>query len=181
MEDKIKAMDAQIRDLQAQLAQLIRDHEAAILEKEDEIRDLQITTDHRTEIIAELNGTIEALKDSHAQIEEDTRNTIENLNAAHRVLLQQNEDMTAELLKRNSDAVQAAYAVKAKGLVVKAKNTDLKKVANGKITKTSERVKVGKKGRKPLIKERKWRDSGFGADSDIENEEVEEEGEALMA
>ena len=181
MEDKIKAMDAQIRDLQAKLAQLVREHEAVILEKEDEIRDLQVTAGHRTEIIAELQGTIEALKDSHAQIEEDTRHTIENLNAAHRALQQQNEDMTAELLKRNADAVQAAYAVKTKGLVVKAQNTDLKKVTNGKITKTSERVKIGKKGRKPLVKERKWRDSGFGADSDIENGEMEEVGEGLLA
>lgn len=173
MEDKIKSLEAQIRELQATLAQLQRDHEATILEKEDEIRDLQVTSDHRTEVIAELQATVETLKESHAQIETDTRNTIEALHAAQRQLQQQNEDMTAELLRRNAEAVEAAQAVKIKGLVVKTQNTDLNKVSNGKITKASERVRIGKKGRKPLVKERKWRDSGFGADSDIENEEVE--------
>ena len=58
------------------------------------------------------------------------------------------------------------------GVVVKSKNTNLNKVSSGKITKVSERVRVGKKGR-GLVKDRKWRDSGFGADSDIENEEEE--------
>ena len=44
----------------------------------------------------------------------------------------------------------------------------------GKVTKVSERVKIGKKSRAgKIVKERKWRDSGFGADSDIENEEVD--------
>ncbi|KAF1973095.1 hypothetical protein BU23DRAFT_554620 [Bimuria novae-zelandiae CBS 107.79] len=183
MEEKIKAQDAQIRELQLAAAQTAREHEAVLREKEDEVRDLQTTLDNRVEIIAELNADMELLKQTFAKQEADTAQTIDQLLDSQRALQQQNEDLAADLKKRNAETLQAAQAMKVKGLVVKSQKADLNKVVHGKIAKTSERVKVAKKGRKPAAKERKWRDSGFGADSDIENEEfdVEEGGEAAVA
>ena len=52
---------------------------------------------------------------------------------------------------------------------VKTQGVDLHRVANGKVTKTSETVKIGKKGKKKVAK-RQW-DSGFGVDENVEEGE----------
>lgn len=171
MEEKIKALEGRIRELEATAAQTALDHEATIFQKETEIQELHLLADTRAETIVEMQAQMETLKETFAQQEADTRQTIDTMLDAQRVLHQQNEDMASALKQRNADTLDAARALKVKGLAVKTQNTSLNKVANGKVTKVSERVKIGKKTRAGKIaKERKWRDSGFGADSDIENE-----------
>ncbi|KAJ4293173.1 hypothetical protein N0V90_008455 [Kalmusia sp. IMI 367209] len=178
-EKKIKDLEARIQNMEDAAAQRALDHEAVIAEKETEIQELHLMGDTRAQTIVELQAQIDQLKDAFAAAEQDTRETIDNLTESQRLLQLQNEDLAAALKKRNADALQAVRDMQVKGVAVKSKAVDLHKVTNGKVAKVSERVKIGKKGRKQL-KERKWRDSGFGADSDIENEEVNETGADLV-
>ncbi|KAF2440397.1 hypothetical protein P171DRAFT_100359 [Karstenula rhodostoma CBS 690.94] len=174
MEDKIRTLEARVRDLEAAVAQQILDHEATIREKEAEVQELHVLADTRVETIVEKEQQIEALKETFAQQEVDSRQTIDALLETQRLAQQQNEDLAAALKKRNAETLGAVRDLQVKGVVIKRQNTNLNKVTNGKVTKVSERVKIGKKSRAgKIVKERKWRDSGFGADSDIENEEVD--------
>ncbi|KAL1611953.1 hypothetical protein SLS60_000176 [Paraconiothyrium brasiliense] len=174
MEEKIRTLEARIRDMEAAAAQAVLDHEAVIREKETEIQQLRVLADTRAETIVEMNAQIDTLKETFAQQELDSRQTIDTLLDSQRLLQQQNEDLANALKKRNAETLEAVQAMQVKGVVVKKQNVNLNKVANGKVTKVSERVKIGKKSRAgKIVKERKWRDSGFGADSDIENEEVD--------
>ncbi|KAJ4357404.1 uncharacterized protein N0V89_001979 [Didymosphaeria variabile] len=174
MEEKIQTLEARIRDLEAAAAQAVLDHESAIREKETEIQQLHLLADTRAETIVEMSAQIDTLKETFAQQELDSRQTIDTLLDSQRLLQEQNEDLANSLKKRNAETLEAVQAMQVKGVVVKKQNTNLNKVANGKVTKVSERVKIGKKSRAgKIVKERKWRDSGFGADSDIENEEVD--------
>lgn len=174
MEEKIRTLEARVRDLEASAAQQVLDHEATIREKEAEIQELHVLADTRVETIVEKEQQIEALKETFAQQELDSRQTIEALLETQRLAQQQNEDLAAALKKRNAETLDAVRNMQVKGVVIKKQNTNLNKVTNGKVTKVSERVKIGKKSRAgKIVKERKWRDSGFGADSDIENGEVD--------
>ncbi|KAL5384050.1 hypothetical protein DPSP01_005526 [Paraphaeosphaeria sporulosa] len=174
MQEKIQTLEARVRDLEAAAAQQVLDHEAIIHEKEREVQDLHVLADTRVETIFEKEQQIEALKETFAAQELDSRQTIDALLETQRLAQLQNEELAAALKKRNADTLDAVRDMQVKGVVIKKKDTSLNKVTNGKVTKISERVKVGKKTRAGKVaKERKWRDSGFGADSDIENEEVD--------
>ncbi|KAL5413031.1 hypothetical protein PMIN03_003958 [Paraphaeosphaeria minitans] len=174
MQEKIQTLEARVRDLEAAAAQQVLDHEAIIREKEGEVQELHLLADTRVEKILEKDQQIEALKEAFVAQELDSRQTIDALLETQRLAQLQNEELAAVLKKRNADTLDAVRDMQVKGVVIKRKDTSLNKVSNGKVTKISERVKVGKKTRAGKIaKERRWRDSGFGADSDIENEEVD--------
>ncbi|KAF2641747.1 hypothetical protein P280DRAFT_468295 [Massarina eburnea CBS 473.64] len=182
LHDKIALQKSTIDEREKSLQSSRIEHENILAEKNGEIEELRMITDARASHIVDLETQIEQLKEAFLAAEADTRATIDTLTETQRQLQAQNETLADAIKKRNADAVKAVQAMKVKGLEVKTKGVDLRKVADGKISKVSEKVKVGKKGKgRKVISERKWRDSGFGMDEEEENEalgmaEVEEEG-----
>jgi chromosome segregation ATPase len=162
----ISTLEATIKNHQANAAQYATEYEDSVAEFTREIEELQILGTARAETITILQSQIEDLKARFAKQEEDTRVTIDALNLSHRRLLDENEALAAALKQRNANTLKAVQDMKAANVVVKAQNTDLHRVQTGKIIKTTEKVKVGKKGKKRSAI-RSWRDSGM----------FEEEGE----
>ncbi|KAF1947319.1 hypothetical protein EJ02DRAFT_499462 [Clathrospora elynae] len=156
----------QITSLQSSLqeasAERTNEYEETLLERTQEITDMRLLGDARAE-------TIERFR----KAEEDTRITIDTLTLSQRTLQEQNERLADNLKRRNQEALQAISEMKLKRVEIKTQGVDLHRVVAGKVTKTSEKVKVGKKGSKKKVTKRQW-DSGFGVDDNIEDEELEE-------
>lgn len=166
---------ATIKNLQILNAQQQAEYEASRLEMETEITELRLLGDARVETITSLELSIEQIKERARAAEEDNRVTIDGMLLAQRQLQDQNEQLAAALKKRNADALAAIQEMKIKRIEVRSQNLDLNRVVAGKVTKTSEKVKIGKKGKKKVTK-RQW-DSGFGVDENVEDiDEVNGEG-----
>jgi chromosome segregation ATPase len=175
LKSAISTHESTIRTLQATAAQRAEEYEEMLMERTREIEELQMLGTARVETITMMQSQIADLKERFAKQEEDTRLTVDALNLAHRRLMEENETLAAALKKRNADTLKAVQEMKTANVVVKSRHTDLGKVQNGKIVKTTEKVKVGKKGRK--VAARSWRDSGMFDESspskvDGEDEEI---------
>jgi chromosome segregation ATPase len=158
----ISTLEATIHNHQANAAQHAADYEATVTEYTREIEELQLLGTARVETITLLQSQIDDLKARFAKQEEDTRVTIDALNLSHRRLLDENEALAAALKQRNANTLKAVQDMKAAHVVVKSQNTDLHRVQTGKVVKTTEKVKVGKKGKKVRGgAARSWRDSGM--------------------
>ncbi|KAJ4374353.1 hypothetical protein N0V83_003094 [Neocucurbitaria cava] len=165
----ISTQEATIKNLQEASAKRVTEFEETVEERTREITELQLMGDARVETITILEAQITTLKERFEAAEEDTRVTINALMLSQRQLQDQNEQLADALKGRNAEALKAVQEMKLKRVEVKTQGVDLHRVANGKVTKTSEKVKIGKKGRKKATK-RQW-DSGFGVDENIEDGE----------
>ncbi|KAI2474838.1 Myosin-tail-1 multi-domain protein [Pyrenophora tritici-repentis] len=101
---------------------------------------------------------------------EDNQATIDALTLSQRQLQEQNERLADDLKRRNQETLRVIQEMKHKRIEVKTQGVDLHRVINGKVAKTSEKIKIGKKGKKKIAK-RQW-DSGFGVDEAVEDEEL---------
>lgn len=160
----ISTHEATIRNLQASASQRTTEYEEELVERTREIEEMQMMGTARAETITVLQSQIEDLKIRFAKQEEDTRITVDALNLAHRQLLDQNEALSAALKQRNVEALKAVQEMKSANVVIKTQGVDLGRVQNGKVIKTTEKVKVGKKGSKKKVSSRSWRDSGMFED-----------------
>lgn len=181
--DSLKAIittqNATIKNLQNVSADRTAEHEEILEERYREITELQLMGDARAETIVLLEANIEHLKDRFRIAEEDTRVTIDALTLSQRQLQDQNEKLAAALKERNAAALQAIQEMKLQRIEVKTQGVDLNRVVAGKVTKTSEKVKIGKKGSKKKASKRQW-DSGFGIDENVEEEEVNGEDQVAV-
>lgn len=167
LRETINSQERTIKVLQDTAAKRAAEHDERVAELTSEIEDLRTIGHAHTQHIVDLEGQIEDLKERFRAQEEDTRTTIDTLTESQRRLQDQNEQLAAALKKRNADALKAVQEMKVKGIEVKTQGFDLHKVSNGKVTKVTEKVKVGKKGAKKKSTKRQW-DSGFGVDENIE-------------
>lgn len=165
----ISTHEATIKNLQASSAQRATEYEEAIEDRTREITELQLMGDARAETILILETQVSNLKERFEAAEEDTRVTVDALILSQRQLQDQNEQLAAALKARNAEALKAVQEMKLKRVEVKTQGVDLHRVATGKVLKTSEKVKIGKKGKKKVAK-RQW-DSGFGVDENVEDGE----------
>lgn len=174
----IATQAATIENLKNASEQRAQEHEELVEEHTREITELQLLGDSRMDTIVLLEQQIEKLKEQFRLAEEDTRVTIDALTMSQRALQEQNEKLAEKLKERNAAALQAIQEMKAKRVEVRSQTIDLNRVVAGKIAKTSDKVKIGKKGagRKKSSK-RQW-DSGFGVDENVEDEEI---GESSVA
>ncbi|KAI8938733.1 hypothetical protein NX059_004600 [Plenodomus lindquistii] len=175
----IATQAATIQNLEDAAEARAEEHDFVIQERAREIAELQLVGDARMETVLALEAQIEKLKEQFRLAEEDTRVTIDALTTSQRALQEQNEKLADQLKERNASALQAIQEMKAKRIEVRTPTMDLGKVVAGKVTKSAEKVKVGKKGAagKKRSSKRQW-DSGFGVDENVEEEEV---GESSVA
>jgi chromosome segregation ATPase len=166
----IKTQEATIKNLQDTSAKRTTEYEELLEDRTNEITEMRLLGDARAETIVLLEAQIEDMKERFRQAEEDTRATIDALTLSQRQLQEQNERLADDLKRRNQDALQAIQEMKLKRVEVRTSGVDLHRVVNGKVAKTSEKVKIGKKGKKKVSK-RQW-DSGFGVDENVEEEEL---------
>jgi myosin protein heavy chain len=166
----IKTQEATIRSLQDTSAKRSTEYEEMIEERTTELTEMRLLGDARLETIVLLEAQIEEMKERFRLAEEDTRATIDALTISQRQLQEQNERLADDLKRRNQDALQAIQEMKLKRIEVKTQGADLHRVATGKVSKVSEKVKIGKKGKKKVTK-RQW-DSGFGVDENVEDDEL---------
>lgn len=166
----IRTLEAAIQNHKDYAADYAAEYEETVSEYERKIEEQEAFGSAATEAVTILTSQLEDLKAKFAKQEEDTRVTVDALNMSHRRLLEENESLAARLKERNAATLKAVQDMKAANVVVKTQNTDLSKVRTGKVVKTTEKVKVGKKkGRKAAVeKSKSWRDSGMF-------EEVEDE------
>ncbi|KAF2823193.1 hypothetical protein CC86DRAFT_328285 [Ophiobolus disseminans] len=172
----ISTHEATIKTIQDHAAQRAEEYEEMLAERTREIEEMEMIGTARVETITMMQSQIEDLKERFAKQEEDTRLTVDALNLAHRRLMDENETLSAALKQRNAKTLKAVQEMKTAHVVVKSRNVDLSKVQTGKITKTTEKVKVGKKGRK--VATRSWRDSGMfdqSSPGDQEDQEIPED------
>jgi chromosome segregation ATPase len=166
LKDTIRTLEATIKNHQANAAQYATEYEESVNEFTRQIEELQLLGNAHVETITILTSQIEDLKARFAKQEEDTRVTIDALNLSHRRLLEENEALAAALKSRNAATLKSVQDMKTAKIVVKTTGaSDLHKVQTGKVVKTTEKVKVGKKGRK-AVKSRSWRDSGMFDEED---------------
>lgn len=171
----IKTQEATIKSLQDASAKRTTEYEEMIEERTTELTEMRLLGEARLETIILLEAQIEEMKERFRLAEEDTRATIDALTASQRQLQEQNERLADDLKRRNQDALQAVQEMKLKRVEVKTQGVgDLHRVANGKVLKTSEKIKIGKKGKKKVSSRRQW-DSGFGVDENVEDEELNAE------
>ncbi|KAH4607877.1 hypothetical protein HBH82_086960 [Parastagonospora nodorum] len=168
----ISTLEATIKNHQSNAAEFAAEHEETVTTLETEIEELKVMGTAQIETINTLTTQIEELKKRFAKQEQDTRETIDALTLSHRQLLEQNEVLAAALKARNADTLKAVQDMKAAHVVVKARDVDLRKVATGKIVKTTEKVKVGKKGSKKRMTTRNWRDSGMFEEQEDDDAKV---------
>jgi len=166
----IKSHEATIKNLQDTSAKRAAEFEEMIEERNTEITEMRLLGDARAETIVMLEAQIEDMKERFRLTTEDNQATIDALTLSQRQLQEQNERLADDLKRRNQEALRAIQEMKLKRVEVKTQGIDLHRVINGKVTKTSEKIKIGKKGKKKVAK-RQW-DSGFGVDETVEDEEV---------
>lgn len=166
----IKSNEATIKNLQDTSAKRTTEFEEMIEERNTEITEMRLLGDARAETIVILEAQIEDLKERFRLTTEDNQATIDALTLSQRQLQEQNERLADDLKHRNQEALRAVQEMKLKRVEVKTQGLDLHRVINGKVAKTSEKIKIGKKGKKKVTR-RQW-DSGFGVDEAVEDEEL---------
>jgi myosin protein heavy chain len=157
----IKTQEAHIADLKYTAEQQADTYAAEIAEKEEELEDRRIVGDARSEHILTLESQLEELKERFRVQAEDSQNTIQALLDTNLQAIAQQEQLAAANRERTVEALKAVAEMKVKGFEVKTNGVNLKKVVNGKVTKTSEKVKVSKKKSGGRKKSAPSRDSGF--------------------
>jgi hypothetical protein len=162
----ISIHEATIKNHEANAQQYEEEYTMEVTELNKTIEELQLLGTAHIETITILQSQVETLKARFIKQEEDTRTTIDALNLAHRRLLEENEAMAAALKQRNADTLKAVREMKSAQVVIKTQGIDMHKVMNGKVVKTTEKVKVTKKGSKKKIGTRSWRDSGMFDEED---------------
>jgi myosin protein heavy chain len=166
----ISTLEATIKAQQDAADKRANEYEEDLEERATEITELRLMGDARAEDIVALEAQIAEMKATFAKAEEDTRTTIDALLLSQRQLQDQNERLADDLMRRNQEALQAVQEMKLKRVEVKTQGVDLHRVVHGKVGKISEKVKIGKKGKKKVAK-RQW-DSGFGVDDNVEDDEL---------
>jgi len=167
----IATQAATIKNLEAASLKRKQEYEELVEEHTREIMELTLQGDDRAENITLLELQVEKLKEQFRLAEEDTRETTDALMRSHRALQDQNEALAEKLKERNAAALAAVQEMKIKRIEVRTQGIDLNRVIAGKVTKTSERVKVAKKSAgKSKATKRQW-DSGFGIDENVEDED----------
>jgi chromosome segregation ATPase len=179
----ISTLEATITNHQENARQYTIEYQDTVTSLNGQIEDLQVEGIAHVETITKLHSQIEDLKHKFAKQEEDTRVTIDALNLSHRRLLEENEALAAALKQRNADTLKAVQEMKAANVTVKPQSVDLHRVQTGKVVKTTEKVKVGKKGSKKRVATRSWRDSGMFEDQedDVKGGAAEEVDEDFLA
>jgi chromosome segregation ATPase len=182
----ISTLEATIKNHQANAAQYAIEYEESVTEFTRQIEELQLLGNAQVETITILQTQIEDLKARFAKQEEDTRVTIDALNLSHRRLLEENEALAAALKNRNAATLKAVQDMKTAKVVIKTQGaSDLHRVQTGKVLKTTEKVKVTKKGSKKRAATRSWRDSGmFDEEDDTKtgsHEAIDDEEDFLAA
>jgi chromosome segregation ATPase len=157
----ISIHEATIKNHKENARRYEEEYTTEVTELSNTIEELQLLGTARVETITILQTQIETLKTRFAKQEEDTRTTIDALNLAHRRLLEENEAMAAALKQRNADTLKAVQEMKSAQVIIKTSGVDMHLVQNGKVQKTTEKVKVTKKGSKKKMAARSWRDSGM--------------------
>lgn len=175
----IRSHEATIKNLQDSSEKRAAEYEELLEDRNNEITEMRLLGDARVETIVLLEAQIEEMKERFRLAEEDTRATIDALTASQRQLQEQNERLADDLKRRNQEALQAVQEMKLKRVEVKTQGVNLHRVAMGKIAKTSEKVKIGKKGKKKSSR-RQW-DSGFGVDENVEDDELNGEEQPIAA
>lgn len=160
----IATHESTIKHLQATAEQRSAEHEELVTERMNEIEELRLESSARMETITMLEASVESLKAKFAAQEQDTRETIDALNLAHRRLVEENEKLTAAHKKRFADTLKAVQDMKVERVEVKSQSVKFDRVQSGKVVKTTDKMKVGKKGAKKKVSTRSWRDSGYGMD-----------------
>ncbi|CAE7207377.1 hypothetical protein PTNB73_07490 [Pyrenophora teres f. teres] len=166
----IKSNEATIKNLQDTSAKRTTEFEEMLEERNNEITEMRLLGDARVETIVILEAQIEDMKERFRLTTEDNQATIDALTLSQRQLQEQNERLADDLKRRNQETLRAIQEMKLKRVEVKTQGVDLHRVVNGKVAKTSEKIKIGKKGKKKVAK-RQW-DSGFGVDEAVEDEEL---------
>lgn len=180
LREVIKTQEAHIADLTTTAEQHATEHAEAIETLSQELEERRMVGEARAEHIVELEAQLEDIKERFRIQAEDSQATIDALLETNRQAIAKQEELAAATRKRTEDALKAVAEMKVKGLEVKTKNVDLKKVTNGKVTKVNERVKITKKkagaSRKSTrVRETAYRDSGIGFEID------EDEAELVLA
>ncbi|KAJ5064070.1 hypothetical protein J3E74DRAFT_462654 [Bipolaris maydis] len=165
----IRSHEATIKTLQDSSEKRAAEYEELLEDRNNEITEMRLLGDARVETIVLLEAQIEEMKERFRLAEEDTRATIDALTASQRQLQEQNERLADDLKRRNQEALQAVQEMKLKRVEVKTQG----------IAKTSEKVKIGKKGKKKSSR-RQW-DSGFGVDENVEDDELNGEEQPIAA
>lgn len=169
----ISSHEATIKTLQEAAAQRATEFDETLQDRDREITELRLMGDARVETIVYLEAQVTDIKKRFEAQEEDTRVTVNALMLSQRQLQEQNEQLAEALKARNAEALKAVQEMKINRVEIKTQSLDLHRVVNGKVLKTSEKVKFGKKGKKKVAK-RQW-DSGFGVDENVEDVEDGEE------
>ncbi|EDU49941.1 Myosin-tail-1 multi-domain protein [Pyrenophora tritici-repentis] len=166
----IKSNEATIKNLQDTSAKRATEFEEMLEERNKEITEMRLEGEARAESIVILEAQIEDMKERFRLTTEDNQATIDALTLSQRQLQEQNERLADDLKRRNQETLRVIQEMKHKRIEVKTQGVDLHRVINGKVAKTSEKIKIGKKGKKKIAK-RQW-DSGFGVDEAVEDEEL---------
>ncbi|KAF2192384.1 hypothetical protein K469DRAFT_554551 [Zopfia rhizophila CBS 207.26] len=176
--DEVKALrqviathEATIANLQDKAAQRSFEYTEAMAEKTAELEALTLVADIRAADIAALHAQIEETKNAFQIREEEHKSTLETLQEARRQLVEHEDQLIEEQKKRGVDAVRTIMEMNVRGLEVKTNGIDLHKVANGKVTKTNENIKITKK--KSGRRTRRQFDSGIGVADDEQTVEME--------
>lgn len=171
LKNTIALQASTISNLQNAHEELKEEHERVLYEKADQIEELSLMNDAKVEELTVLVAQLEQLKATFAAQEDANAAAMDEMNEGHRILLAQNEALAQDIKRRATETVAAFSQMKTAGVTVKPKNLDLHRIANGKVTKVSENVRVGKRrsGRSKTHK-RQW-DSGVGMDEEVEDEE----------
>jgi chromosome segregation ATPase len=175
LSDVVSGLEAQIAELEATRRQRAEQHEEDIARFETDVEALRIVGETRGEHIVLLEANIEELKRRFQEQTEDNQKMMDALLETNRKTVAQQEQLVADKKLRDIEALDAVKEMKVKGFEIKARAIDLKKIINGKVTKSSDHVGVGKKGRGGHKKrDVAVRDSAyFGTNSDEETTELE--------
>jgi len=166
----IATQAATIKNLEAASLKRKQEYDELVEEHTREITELTLQGDDRAENITLLELQVEKLKEQFRLAEEDTRETTDALMRSQRALQEQNETLAEKLKERNAAALAAVQEMKINRVEVRTQSVNLNRVVAGKVTKSSEKVKVSKKSAaKKKVSRRQW-DSGFGVDENVEDE-----------
>ncbi|KAF2132310.1 hypothetical protein P153DRAFT_335097 [Dothidotthia symphoricarpi CBS 119687] len=168
LESDIAAHKATILQHQAAAVQRAAEHEELLMERAREIEQLQLLGEEHVGTIIGLNTQIESLKDTFREQVERTNAHIDSLVENSRLLQEKNEQLGEDLKRQGVEALKGVQSLKAQGFETKTVGLSLHRPVTGRITKASDKVKIGKKvGSKKKVSRRQY-DSGFGIDPDVE-------------
>ncbi|KAF2658536.1 hypothetical protein K491DRAFT_766596 [Lophiostoma macrostomum CBS 122681] len=179
LEDRVNNTSLEVADIKAASAaqQATIENLQQVADKTKVIEEHTLLGEARLEYIVELEAQLEDMKQRFREQAEESTKAIDDLLETNRQTIARQEEDAAAAKKRTADALKAVDEMNVKGLHVKTKGIDLRKVAHGKITKVNEKVKIAKKSRGGAVRKRAGlRDSGFVEINDEEEELEMDEG-----